>query len=403
MRFLLCSSWTPWGQSRGYQHRLAMVAEGLASLGTVDVCVLDAWRSPELELQWPDWVGDAEWCEVTDTPGWVSKVMVGATSPVRRAVVPPDARAAASARFFSNDYDLTWCVEPRGYEPVVHLVTAPVVLDLHNVLSSSIAHKRRLLLRRPWLLAGWRQAIHDPEYLPGIERRWRAWERRASRRCDRVVVCSEVDRARVGADAVVIPNCYRTPAVPAGRGHVSGGPLRIGFVGLLDYQPNFDAVRWFSTAMLPRIRKMEPSATFEIIGRAGAAVQKLGRLPGVHLHGYVDDIAAALADLSVIVAPIRFGGGTRFKILEGFAHQIPVVTTSVGKEGIDATNGEHFLVRDDPVEFARAVVELHRDPAQRARLVSAAAAVHKERYAWEVGVDAVRQQAMALTPSMARC
>src|SRR5436190_600305 len=175
-----------------------MAAEGLASLGTVDVCVLNAWRSPELEEEWPVWVGDAEWCAVGPTPGWGAKVMVGRTSPVRQAVLAPGARDAAQARFFSKSYDLTWCAEPRGYEPVADLVSAPVVLDLHNVLSTRLAYKRRLLTRKPWLLASWRQTINDPEYLPNVERRWTAWERRVTQQCDRVVVCSELDNRRVG-------------------------------------------------------------------------------------------------------------------------------------------------------------------------------------------------------------
>jgi glycosyltransferase involved in cell wall biosynthesis len=376
-----------------------MVVEGLASLGTVDVCVLDAWRTRELELEWPEWVGDAEWCEVTDTPAWGAKVMLGLASPVRRVVLARDAQAAAVTRFFSKTYDLTWCEEPRGFEPVAHLVTAPVVLDLHNVLSSSVAHKRRLVMRRPWLLASWREAINDPEYLPGLERRWQTWEQSASERCDQVVVCSEVDRARIGPHAAVIPNCYRSPAVPAGRAHVPGAPLRIGFVGLLDYQPNFDAVRWFATAVLPRIREQEPGATFEVIGQASPGVQSLSQLPGVHLHGFVEDLELALAELTVVVAPIRFGGGTRFKILEGFAHHLPVVSTTVGAEGIEAVDGEHLLVRDDPAAFARAVLDLHRDKARREKLVTAAAGLHAERYAWERGVAAVRQQVAALMSS----
>src|SRR5260370_5789181 len=57
-RFPLCTAWSPWGPSRGFQHRLAMVAEALGALGTVDVCILGRWRSPELDLDWPPWVGD---------------------------------------------------------------------------------------------------------------------------------------------------------------------------------------------------------------------------------------------------------------------------------------------------------------------------------------------------------
>src|SRR5205085_793904 len=146
--------------------------------------------------------------------------------------------------------------------------TRPVVLDLHNVVSSSVAYKRDLLARRPWLAAAWRSAIDDPEYQPGIVRRWQQWEASAVAACDRVVVCSDLDRGRVGGRASVIPNCYPRPATPAGRRHDPAAPLRIGFVGLIDYQPNFDAVRWFATEVLPRVRRSVPDAVFQVIGHA---------------------------------------------------------------------------------------------------------------------------------------
>jgi glycosyltransferase involved in cell wall biosynthesis len=373
-----------------------MVAETLGSLGTVDVCVLDRWRSTELELDWPSWVGDAEWCRVESPRMPGLSTLFSTDSPVAERIAP-DAMPAAQARFFSRRYDLTWCVEPRGYEPVVDLVSVPVVLDLHNVLSGSLAHKRRLLMRRPWLASAWREAIDDPVYRPGIERRWRAWEARAARACDRVVVCSDVDGSRVPGGSSVVPNCYRRPSRPAGRNHAAGGPLHIGFVGFLDYQPNFDAVRWFADAILPRIHKLEPDAEFHVIGQAGPGLEQLGRRRGVRLLGFVPDLEPELADVSVLVAPIRFGGGTRFKILEGFAHEIPVVSTTVGAEGLEARDGEHILLRDDPAAFARAVVELHRDRARRDRLVAAAARLYDDRYTWERGVASVVQVVEELT------
>ena len=397
-RFLLCTGWSPWGPSRGFQHRLAMVAEALGALGTVDVCILGRWRSHELELDWPPWVGDAEWCRVEASPPFGVRAMLGPASPVSERVAP-DALRAARARFFSRRYDLTWCAEPRGYEPVAELVSRPVVLDLHNVLSASLTHKRRLLLRRPWLAAAWREAIADPVYRPGIERRWRAWEARAVRACDRVVVCSEVDRSRLGDAPSVVPNCYRRPTRPAGRDRDPHGPLRIGFVGFLDYQPNFDAVRWFVDAILPRVRRFERDVEFHVIGEAGPGLADIGRRRGVRLLGFVPELEPELAQLSVLVAPIRFGGGTRFKILEAFAHEIPVVSTTVGVEGIDARDGRHLLLRDDPAAFARAVVDLHRDRALRERLVTAAARLYESRYTWERGVASVEQVVGELTPS----
>ena len=372
-----------------------MVAEALGSLGTVDVCVVNRWRSPELELDWPPWVGDAEWCRVEASPRGVPTTL-GTDSPVSQRIAP-DALRAARARFFSRPYSLTWCAEPRAYEPVADLAARPVVLDLHNVLSAALTHKRRLLVRRPWLAAAWRDAIADPVYRPGIERRWRAWEHRALQICDRVVVCSDLDRDRLDRAPTVVPNCYRRPICPAGRDRDPRAPLRIGFVGYLDYQPNFDAVRWFTDTILPRIRRDERDAEFHVIGEASVGLKDLSRRPGVHLRGFVPELEPELAKLSVLVAPIRFGGGTRFKIIEGFAHEIPVVTTTIGVEGIDARDGEHVLVRDDPARFARAVVELHRDLTLRTRLVAAAAQLYESRYTWERGIAAVEQVVEDLT------
>jgi glycosyltransferase involved in cell wall biosynthesis len=246
-------------------------------------------------------------------------------------------------------------------------------------------------MRRPWLAAAWRQAINDPVYRPGIEQRWRAWEAGAVRDCDRAVVCSDVDRDHLGGTPTVVPNCYRRPTRPAGRSRDPGGPLRIGFVGFLDYQPNFDAATWFVEAILPRVRRLEPDAEFHVIGEAGPGLQRLARQRGVRLLGFVPDLEPELAQLSVIVAPIRFGGGTRFKVLEGFAHEIPVVSTTIGAEGIDARNGEHLLLRDAPAAFARAVVDLHRDASLRARVIASAAQLYERRYTWERGVASVEQ------------
>ncbi len=395
-RFLLCTAWSPWGPSRGFQHRLEMVAETLGRLGTVDVCILNRWRTPELELEWPSWVGDAEWCPVEAAPASRTRALLWRHSPIAERVAPGGLEAA-NARFFSRRYDLTWCVEPRCYEPVERLVSHPVVLDLHNVLSASLTHKRRLLARRPLLATAWREAIADPVYRPGIVRRWRAWEGNALRTADRIVVCSEIDRDRLGGAPSVVPNCYRRPVHPAGRDHDTQGPLRIGFVGLLDYQPNFDAVRWFASAILPRVRRLARGVEFRVIGQLGAGLRDVARRRGVRFLGFVPDLEPELAELSMLVAPLRFGGGTRFKILEAFAHQIPVVSTTIGAEGIDARDGEHLLLRDDPASFARAIVDLHRDLALRSRLVDAAARLYERRYTWARGVAAVERVVEELT------
>jgi glycosyltransferase involved in cell wall biosynthesis len=274
------------------------------------------------------------------------------------------------------------------------------VLDLHNVFSAAVAHKRRALLTRWWQPAAWKEALAEPAYFPGVQRRWREWEQEAVRRCDRVVVCSELDSARLGGSTVVtVPNCYPRPERPVGDRSSAGGPLRVGFVGLLDYQPNLDGLRWFATKVWPRIRELEPDAEFHVIGHRWRPLPAVERQPGVRMLGFVPDLSPHLAQLSVLVAPIRVGGGTRFKILEAFAHRIPMVSTAVGAEGIEARDGEHLLLRDAPAGFALAVVEAHRNRALRHRLVDAATRLYEARYTWERGLDAVTLMARELLAS----
>lgn len=95
-------------------------------------------------------------------------------------------------------------------------------------------------------------------------------------------------------------------------------------------------------------------------------------------------MAGQLAAADIAVVPIRFGGGTRIKILEAFAHGLPVVSTTVGCEGLDVIDGQHLLVADDPAAFAAACLRLSEDAELRTRLVTAAAELWKSRYRWTV-------------------
>ena len=105
--------------------------------------------------------------------------------------------------------------------------------------------------------------------------------------------------------------------------------------------------------------------------------------------GEVADVTAELMAADIVVVPIRFGGGTRIKILEAFAHRIPVVSTTVGCEGLDVVDGEHLLVADDPATFASACIRLHENADLRASLVAAAAELWTNRYRWTVVTPAI--------------
>jgi glycosyltransferase involved in cell wall biosynthesis len=114
---------------------------------------------------------------------------------------------------------------------------------------------------------------------------------------------------------------------------------------------------------------------------------------GVTLIGYVHDIRAELAQADAVVVPMRFGGGTRIKVLEAFAHRIPVVSTSLGCEGLEVVGGRHVLISDDPDGFAADCVRLLTDRRLRERLVPAAFELFSEWYRWDSISSTIRELA----------
>jgi glycosyltransferase involved in cell wall biosynthesis len=204
---------------------------------------------------------------------------------------------------------------------------------------------------------------------------------------DRVVVCASPDRAELSrrfevAHVEVVPNAVPVPGAPP-RTPEARGAFTILFVGTLGYFPNEDAVRFLCDEVRPALcAGLGRSVRVEIVGGGGSdAVRRLAELPGVTLRGHVPDVAPFYAAADVAVAPLRAGGGTRIKILEAFAHRVPVVSTSIGAEGLEAVPGQHLLVADDAAGFAAACLRLAREPRLGAELAERAHTLTLARYA----------------------
>jgi len=210
-----------------------------------------------------------------------------------------------------------------------------------------------------------------------------AYERRAIRRFDRVFVCSEYDRLRFRRpNVVVVPNGADVPTkLPSSA--VEAGTLL--FCGLLSYAPNEEAVRFFVGSILPAIRQELADTRFVVVGSSPpATVRALDDGVSVRIEADVPSVAEHYRKATVAVVPIRMGGGTRIKILEAWALGVPVVSTSIGCEGLDGVDGEHLLVADTPQQFAHACVELLRSPARRETLVRAGRDLVIKKYRWEI-------------------
>ena len=143
-------------------------------------------------------------------------------------------------------------------------------------------------------------------------------------------------------------------------------------------------MRYFCSAVLPRVWAAVPAARFQVVGAyPPEVVRRLGDDPGVEVTGRVEDIIPYYRQSAVFVAPVLQGSGTRLKILEAMASGCPVVSTTIGAEGLGATDGVELLIADSAEAMAAAIVRLLSDPATSAAIAHRARAFVEERFDWD--------------------
>jgi glycosyltransferase involved in cell wall biosynthesis len=221
---------------------------------------------------------------------------------------------------------------------------------------------------------------------------------------DHVLAVTEIDRTlleealRVSnmqsdrlAPITVIPIAVDTQKLQPIRRRA--GSLNIVTLGTLHYPPNADGIRWFFNEVFPLVRERIPAATLTIIGKNPPPdfLELAQRNPGaIRVTGYVEDLRPYLEESALMVVPVRAGGGMRVRILEAFAYAMPVVTTTVGLEGIRAAPDQHVLVADTPGEFANRTVELLQSPALQEKLAANGRELAVTTYDWQAVLSAMR-------------
>ncbi len=176
-------------------------------------------------------------------------------------------------------------------------------------------------------------------------------------------------------------------------------PKTILSIATMFWPPNVDGVLWFAREVYPLVRQAVPDVRFAIVGaRPPPSVIRLTEDdPSIEVTGYVDDPQPYLERSAALIVPVRAGGGMRVKILEALARGVPVVSTTIGYEGIDLTPGNELLVGDTPAAFAAALISLLNDPALGCRLAAAGRRVAEDVYDWRVvnpQVDALYKRAL---------
>ena len=242
-----------------------------------------------------------------------------------------------------------------------------------------------------------------------LYRQWqkmRAFEAKMCPQFDCVIAVSREDREQMqqeyGVEAIYdVPTGVDT-AFFRPSGELKRKPENLVFTGSMDWLPNEDAIRYFTEQILPRIKQAVPGITLTVVGRDPypGLVELSKRDPSVVITGRVADVRPYMEEAAVYIVPLRIGGGTRLKIYEAMAMEKPIVSTSIGAEGLPVANGEEIILADTPVSFAEAVVKLLRQESLAAEIGKRAAAKVREQFGWDTVADsfaAVCERAISLS------
>ncbi|MBY0366771.1 MAG: glycosyltransferase family 4 protein [Burkholderiaceae bacterium] len=217
----------------------------------------------------------------------------------------------------------------------------------------------------------------------------RRFEREALATFTRVVAVSERDAKNFAAGGLTTAR-----AIPTGvdldffswQAPADGSPVVV-FTGSMDWEANVDGIRFYVEEVWPRVRAQVPNAQLRVVGKNPPAALVQRNVPGVSFTGFVDDVRDHARDAQAFVIPLRVGGGTRIKAFEAMAMGLPVVSTTIGIEGLDVDHGTHFLCADGADELALATLKLLGDGTLRLKLARAARELVESRFGHRVAAE----------------
>ena len=259
--------------------------------------------------------------------------------------------AAAKTKF-----DIVHADQHNMAQYALGVKNVPRLLDAHNVLW--MLYKRTVRT----MGSGYLRWIYERDW-----RLFRSYEKELTERFEAILTVSETDKELLvevaGRDEkiTVIPIAIDTDhELPVDR---TKDAAHIIHVGTMFWQPNIDGVLWFIKEVLPLIKAKRPDVVFDIVGARPPKeiISYSNSAAGINVCGYVENVGPYLQKAAVMIVPVLAGGGMRVKILNALSQEMPLVSTSIGCEGIEAVNERDLLIADTPEEFSQAVLKLIMD------------------------------------------
>jgi glycosyltransferase involved in cell wall biosynthesis len=389
IRILVISDIAPWGPTGG-SKRIGVTCSALAEIGSVDLLLLPVPSTvPKANPERPAGFS-ADEHEPAVNAGMLGAVFniagprpagAGQSHESIETEIASTRRSVSAeiARYLSGrTYDLAWFNRERAWLLAAEHVTAPCIIDVDDF--EDILIERWLNLGkdehgRPVTKQSRTRMVSDIAW-------WRRVHDSAAGQARTLVFSSKLDQERAGyLNSVTIPNVYRLDPGDSSPGEmdVCSRPTVL-FQGWLRWPPNEDAAQWLVNEIFPLIRDRVPGARIILVGESSPSVRALAVNDGVEITGEVPRMQPYLRRAHVVTVPLRVGGGTRIKILEAFAHHVPVVSTRIGTEGLEVTAGVHLEQADDAQGIAESCANLLLSPRRRAELADAAYELYDSHY-----------------------
>ena len=254
--------------------------------------------------------------------------------------------------------------------------SARLIIDKHNAvhhIPKRLASEEKNILKRLFLA---REAKNMAKFEQDTlkEFNYSVWVTDV----DRQAILPQSNKSNSSSPSMVIPICGNPDQVAPIERNPNG--RRITFLGGLHWPPNAQGILWFAQHVFPKVQAQVPEAILTAIGKNPPA-GLIG--PGIETTGYVDDPIPYLNETSVFIVPLHAGGGMRVKILDAWSWGLPIVSTTIGAEGIDITAGSDILIADTADEFAQAVISILGNQVLAQQLAKNGRQTILEKYNWQ--------------------